>query len=481
MASKLADTDRIFFDLQIDLPKKINGDESVHNTFLGELVIENVADITLKVFFELKKAPKGIMGWRSTYAHTLLSCFKVTKIRSPEYLLEIDFKDYVYIGMKSSTDFVDATLGLQYFTIQLGGIALKYNLSGESHSEVYLNETALKLVELYYDYSGNFPSSEKFAWEPKNRLTNIRFGKIEFIPEHFFYQDGKNSGKEVIIKKDPRLKISNQGLDHHTICAHVDLLCVLFSFYTNKQINWTVRRIRTEGFRFVDRRVASNQPVEVIHGLFIWDFIQNPMNLIMNVSVEKLLCKLNVVSSMVERFNYGLVAPDETKFMVLYSVLEQVRNEYILDGLIDQELAGNPPDLKKVKEEFSFRVPNKDANASIKLALEQVIPIIHEDEVEKFKEEISIKLSMIKLHTMTSQFDSLFKYLNVDPQTFKLDFKMLKKLRDNIFHGRLLTGEDLENLKKVIWYEHLPRLTGIVMLKYFGIDDLASMEKKSLH
>lgn len=204
------------------------------------------------------------------------------------------------------------------------------------------------------------------------------------------------------------------------------------------------------------------------------------MNLVLNVSGEKLLGKVLTIVSLIERFNYSLHAPDETKFMILYSVLEQVRNEYILDGLIEQDKAGNPPDLKKVKEEFVFNVSNAEANSAIRSALETLIPKIDAAEQDKFKAELSGKISFIKMNTMTDQFESLFMHLGIDPGKFDLDFKTLKQLRDHIFHGKLLDPEKISYLKKATWYSSLPKLTGVVMLKYFGIADLATIPKTRL-
>ncbi len=474
------DPNRFIFDLSIDMPETKRTPEPTRGVFIGELIINDGTDLTLRVYFGNNKAPRGIMSFVGNHEYTLLSRFTVTKIHNPDHLLEIDFADYNYIGMQSNTAFFDPVLNLRYFTIKLGGVRLKFKSRGEPDSKIYLNDTATKLAELYYDYSSNYPWAEKFVWEPSNRLVCMQFGNIQFLLEHNFYQDGKKSAKDVVIKKEPRIRFKQSDLSYEEIVKHRDLLCALFSFYTNKRIDWTVSRIVSGDYLYVERRKISSEPVDIIHGLFIWDFIQNPMNLVLNVSGEKLLGKVLTIVSLIERFNYSLHAPDETKFMILYSVLEQVRNEYILDGLIEQDKAGNPPDLKKVKEEFVFNVSNAEANSAIRSALETLIPKIDAAEQDKFKAELSGKISFIKMNTMTDQFESLFMHLGIDPGKFDLDFKTLKQLRDHIFHGKLLDPEKISYLKKATWYSSLPKLTGVVMLKYFGIADLATIPKTRL-
>jgi hypothetical protein len=186
-----------------------------------------------------------------------------------------------------------------------------------------------------------------------------------------------------------------------------------------------------------------------------------------------------IVSRLVERYNYAINANDEVKFLVLYSILEELRNYYILAGEIEQERAGTPPNLNRVKEEYKFIHGTGKTNTLIIDTLRKISEIVDPNERELFDREISLKVSGIRIMSMANQFESYFRYIGVNPQRYSLDFNELKSLRNNIFHGRPI--KDKEYLKKVNWFEHLPRLAGELLIKFFGIRDLKKIENKRLY
>jgi len=198
--------------------------------------------------------------------------------------------------------------------------------------------------------------------------------------------------------------------------------------------------------------------------------------LIRNVNSKSIIDNKELVSKLVERFNYALKVGNETKFMILYNILEQLRNHYILTGQIERDKAGNPPNPNKVRDEYKFVHGVDKTNNFIKKILKQITEIVAPEDKATFESEIPNKVPDIKLMSMSNQFDSYFKFANVDPKKYDLDFEELKGLRNKIFHGRRV--DDKGQLDKVNWYEHLPKLTGELMIKFFGIDDLKTIKKK---
>lgn len=162
--------------------------------------------------------------------------------------------------------------------------------------------------------------------------------------------------------------------------------------------------------------------------------------------------------------------------MILYNILEQLRNYYISTGEIESEKAGNPPNPNKVRDEYKFIHGVGKTNDIIKKILKQITEIVVPEDKETFESEIGNKVPDLKLMSMSNQFDSYFKFANVDPKTYDLDFEELKGLRNKIFHGRQVDNKS--QLDKVNWYEHLPKLTGELMIKFFGINDLKTIEQK---
>lgn len=478
----MAMSERILFQVRINIPdldQFDSGAKPCDADFEAELVLGNNRNDYLKVFFEGNQAlDRKVMSCEPNYSYSLLSKFEVVKVISPQRLKHVDFCEYDHKGMKSAQ--VDE-FGKQYFTISLKGIRLVYEPSERQDSEIYLNNSAFPLIELNYRYSPNFSwKNDEFQFEPLNNIKEfIPFDKIKFIPEQNFYVSNKNSDKQINIIKEPRFRIRHDNATRTEIMQCVDILCALYSFYTNQKVDWRTSRVYSEGKLTIESRETSEEENKFIHGIFIWDFIQNPLNLIRNVDAQMLMKNSDLVFRLTERFNYAMRAPDETRFMVLYSILEELRNYYILSGLIDAKPDGTPANLNRVKEEYKFIHGVDKTDSLIRAALNSITGIVDESERLTFTNEIPYKVSAIKLMSMSNQFESYFKFVGIDPKQFELDFKKLKSLRDTVFHGRPIT--DKTYLKKAIWYSHLPRLVGELMLKFFGINDLRAIEKKTVY
>jgi hypothetical protein len=375
----------------------------------AELVFETNHDCYIKIFFDPKESlDRKVMSCEPSYSYTLLSKFIVTEVIAPSRLKHIDFCNYEHKGMASEK--VDE-FGRVHFTIRLKGIRLIYEASEAQDSEIYLNHTAFPLIELNYRYSPNFSwKNEKFQFQPLNNIKEfIVFNKIEFIPEHNFYVSTKSSEKLVNVKKGPRFRIRHENATADQVQKHAEMLCVLYSFYTNKKVDWEFPRIYAEGKLFVELRDTAWEENKFPHGVFIWDFAQNPLNLICNVDAKRVVENGGVVSRLVERYNYALSANDEVKFLILYSILEELRNYYILAGEIEKKRAGTPPNLNRVKEEYKFIHGTDKTNAQIRDILRKVSEMVHPSEKELFDSEISLKVSGIRIMSMTKQFESYFK------------------------------------------------------------------------
>lgn len=164
--------------------------------------------------------------------------------------------------------------------------------------------------------------------------------------------------------------------------------------------------------------------------------------------------------------------------MILYNILEQIRVQYILEKKIELEKAGDPPKLNKVTQEYEFKESRTQVDKNIRAALEKVSEIIIDDQKEDFKTEISHKVKNIKLMSMANQFISLFNYTNINPSICNLDFDEIRLMRNKIFHGNPIEDLEIEYLEKISRYDRFPRFVGIMLLKYFGIDNLNEIEKK---
>lgn len=473
---------RTFFKLKInidDLDSFYPNHEKCSKIYQTELIIDdkNNNEIQLKVFFNEKESlGKKIMQWDHYNDLNLIDYFQEIEIITPEDLLEIDFLNYKCKGMENSSDFYE--FNLKYLTIKLTGIKKTYSNSEKLSSSIYLNQQSFGLVELNYQYNHHFPwSNEEYNWKPTNKIKDyIKFGDISFKPEHKFINSTKNHLEKISIQKEPKLSIEYNDLNESEVIKHIELICAVYSFYSLENIDYSLSRIYTKDKLHIEIRDVSNSVSKDYHGIFRWDFFQNPLNLFINVNTSQLLENSNFYKKIVERYIYSQNTSGESKFMILYSILEQIRNKYILEKKIEIEKAGDSLNLKKVTEEYNFNLSKTQTDKFIKKTLENIVEIVSEEDKELFKSEIKYKLTPIKVVSMINQFQSLFDYIKIEPKEFDLNFLELKRLRDSIFHGRPI-NENLEKLNRINLYKCLPKFVGTVILKYSGIDDLKNIKR----
>lgn len=441
-----------------------------------ELITENeFKDFTLKVYFESQEyLDEKVSMWDSQNDENLLSKIEILKIYSPDNLLSIELKNYRITKIQSSRYYDD---NLSSFLITLNGIKKVFRNSEKQSSEFYLNTQANKLVELNYSYNANFSRENKpFRWIPTHKRNEfLKFNKVNYKLEYNFYHSNNNEST-VQITKEPKITIKYQGLCESDIKKHVQILCALYSFYTQESIDFSYSKIYLNDKVIIEFRKVDNAIVKNIHGMFIWDFHQNPENLICNVNSNKLFNNDNFVIKIVERYIYSLKTTGETKFMVLYNIIEQIRNKYILDSVIEKEKAGESPNLNKVVEEYEFNLSKTATTKKIKEIIGQITELVVDKQKDLFKNDVKYKITPIKVISLINQFKSLFDYLEINPKEFELDFLEIKSLRDSIFHGRPINEREAE-LEELNNYKKLPRFTGIIILKYFGINKLSEIDK----
>ncbi|MDT0676476.1 hypothetical protein [Autumnicola musiva] len=466
--------ERTIFNLKIDIKDLNISSENTEKIFKTELLVDEAKnnEISLKIFYD-DELGRQIMSWTQFHSDNILKRFHFVDVQEPENLKRIEFLDYRVKGMHTSTDFHES--GKQFIILKLTGVKKIFYNTYKDSSIIYLNREAFKLIELNYIYTHSLFWDKEYKWKPVNNIqNNIEFNKISFVPKHKFTHEN-NSSQKVVIKKDPIFHIEYSELKVNDINDHVKLLCKLYSFIIHENIDYSISRIFTENELHVEIKDVTNNEVNS-HGLFWFDFGQNPLNFILNVDSPHLLKNLNFLSKIIDRFNYALRTSDESKFMILYNILEQIRNEYILSGKIDTNLAGEKPNLKKVVEEYNFNISKRKTDKFISQSLETIADIISEEDKELFIKEIKFKLTPIKVKSMSNQFKSLFEHLNIKPEEFEIDFKELKSLRDAIFHGRPI-NENLNALREINRYDKLPKFVGRIILKYCGIEDLKNIER----
>lgn len=470
---------RTLFTIKIDLPDtNLSFPNKIPSKleYETELIAENdLKDFILKIFYDPKEyLADTVLWWFSQKNENILSKFEILKIHSPENLIDIELKNYGIKKIQSSS-YCDENLS--FFLITLNGIKKVFKNNEKRSSEFYLNTQANKLVELNYRYHQNFSWLDKpYKLEPIHKRNDfLKFHQVNYKLDFNFYHSNENEST-IKITKEPKFSIKYEEHSESVIRKHAEILCSLYSFYSQNKIDFFYSRIYLKDTMIIEFRKVENALAKNVHGMFIWDFYQNPENLICNVDTQKIFENFKFTQKIVERFIYSLKTSGETKFMVLYNIIEQIRNKYILNKEIEIEKAGDIPNLKNVVEEFEFKPSKTQTTKKIKNILSQITELVVDSQQEAFKNDIKYKITPIKVISLINQFNSLFDYLELDPKEYELDFIKIKSLRDSIFHGRPIYERETE-LESLNNYKKLPRFTATIILKFLGINKLAEIKR----
>lgn len=462
---------KIIFKIDINVPNMENIDnygQKISSEFNAEILINEVDkkfNLQLKIFHQIEESlGEKLTSWYDIHKQNYLKYFNFKNSIEPSDIININFSksDYSKTTCYGRTDSKESDI--KYFLIELTSIEIIYENDSSNEIEFYLNEESFKLIEKNYSYSSIPILSEatnSFNWKPHNYIKDhITFGKISFKPEHHFSYKNNRSDNVTIIK-EPKISVLPNKQDVEYTKKHVKLLCILLSFYSQVKIDYSLSIINREKESYYDFREIESYGKSDIFSLLKIKFRNKPFKFVESVNVQYLLDNIIFFEKIISRFNYALKTDGESKFMILYSLLEQIRNHYVTSGEITEKES-------TVKDKYSFKLNKKETNKYIKEKIESISEIIKEEDKELFLSEVSYKLSPLKYISMKNQFISLFNFLDLYPENFDLDFIELKKLRDTIFHGNPLDKNE-ELLLKINRSNKLPKFVSEVILKFCGI------------
>ena len=332
------------------------------------------------------------------------------------------------------------------------------------NSEFFINSNFSSQISKNYKHNPvTFPwTKEEFSFKPEHKYSDgFKCGTITYKPE-FDFSLKENSSEKTLIYKRPKITVTSEEADWKEIKLTVDIICKLYSFYCHDIVSYNHAVIYSKGIRRIEISEIIKTNKESENGIFGFDVRQNPDNIVLNVDYIKLFKNIELISNLISKYNIAINSDGESRFMLLYNVLEQLRSH-----------AGI-----KYREKFEFK-DSKKVNHLIRNCLNEVANMIKDDdgnEVENFKSTIEDKLSQFKFKSMSNQFETYFVKENLSPGSYNLDFKRLVKLRNDFFHGGLLDENAVKELNDVNNYKHFPRFVGTALMRFMGITDLTKMK-----
>lgn len=317
------------------------------------------------------------------------------------------------------------------------------------NSRMQLSENSIYHIWNYYPLGGIELSRADYkdTFEVPDNLNRItQFGVFSFILElrHEFDHSDKFS---FTIKRIPYLNIiSPESQSDIQIKNCFDLLCILLSFYWNKRVDYFLGHIRvieersrktgagaeTEQylhttarhiFKYLDLQIDDERHylLESTYPIF-YDFIDD-------IDYTKALFCQNLLDEVVPKVIQSKYVDDSSRFMLLYNVIEKVRNFCLSNEISDRGQF-------KIKEEYEFIYGNDKTSKCINKILKEIVRVVKPVDQPDFEKNTHKKVSFIKKTGLIDQFDSLIAYLGLPPDKYGIDFKNLIKVRNDLYHGK---------------------------------------------
>lgn len=295
-----------------------------------------------------------------------------------------------------------------------------------------LTENAHQHLDEYIHYGqlANHDPSDQFISMNDNR--EVSLGNIRLILS-FNHDYGEGSKFKFEINRDAYLTITDESnsLTDIELIEKGNLICTLMSLYWEKTIDFFIAYVRVNNknnYRTLKKYKYSNHSTDEniefslrTRYVTIYDFFES-------LDSTKISECRNLLTEIVPRIIKTKIVDEISEFMLLYNVIEKIRN-YCMSNPING-------DKLEIREEFRFTKGLTATKNFISKKIKEIHEIVDESDIDDFLARASGKVTFIKKTGLIDQFDSLATYLELEPKSYSLDFTNLITIRSNIYHGK---------------------------------------------
>lgn len=307
-----------------------------------------------------------------------------------------------------------------------------------------LTTNVFQHLDDYINYGGlgRHRPDDRFIETNNNRETN--FGNVRFILSFEHFPEPSTSRQKLSIIRDSYLTLTddNGELTDGQLIEQGELLCLIMSFYWEKEIDYFIAKVRVnniDNYRTKEKLKYSDHAEDNSDEFLLKERFETIYDFVASINYEKFNTISSLLYEIVPRILKTKNVDEISAFMVLYNIIEKIRNFCLLNPVNGEEYT--------IKEEFNFTKGKKPTYRFIRDKIKEISEIIEEDDVAEFESKASDKVNFIKKTGLIDQFDSLLSYLELDSSDYDIDFVNLIKIRNDIYHGKLPT-EDVKPYNK---------------------------------
>lgn len=216
-------------------------------------------------------------------------------------------------------------------------------------------------------------------------------------------------------------------------------VCLMMSLFWSKYINyfWGIIRVTQNQpepkfrektvYKFVEDQIDDNIYTR-------WgDKFKNIIDFFNTIDYDKVAVCRDLLKEVSNRMIRSQYVDSISEFMLLYNVIEKIRNYYLNLGKQDVGFS--------IKEEYDFNVSKNRTDKFIKEKIKEIAEIVADNDKEEFVKNANKKVSFIRKTGLIDQFTSLILYLDLSVDAYKIDFSDLINIRNTLYHGNCIDDD----------------------------------------
>ena len=329
------------------------------------------------------------------------------------------------------------------------------NPSRKNSAEFYLDDKGFNVVNPFYAYltpKEHFGYNEDFMINRMNDSKEYyKIGKSSFRPEFYFRSEDSEKGRTAIITKEPKIQFEYpEGTTEEKSILYGEVVLLLASFYHHIKIDFRFRRIFLPESTITIKNIEKKNYTERNRNLSSFGINGRFKDFLNRSWQEETLKNFHLLSKAVTLFNQSLLVDNSSAFLIRYNIIE----------LCDKQQFNN--------EHFTYLLDEQQKKEKRNKALEILLEMIDLKEHTLFKEHWQNSQKNLGYKPIKHQLVAFLESQKLNPKKFSVDINDLKKLRDNITHGRIdkIDKEQLKDANALLY-----RINGILILNLMGINE----------
>jgi hypothetical protein len=416
-------------------------------------------EIELRIFYDASSYfGEKLVAWSSKIDSKKFGSLikvKVTANQTNERIQKIDIADAKLCGLSTGSNYYVGNK--KYVIVNIDTVKFYWNPNEgtKNTAEFYLDDKGFRVVSPFYGIVGPktfFKNDGKFEINRMNDSTKfVKLGKSSFRPEFNVYSKDNKKDRTATIIKEPKIQFKFQnGITEKEAIFYGDVVSMLASFYHHIKIDYTLRRIHLPENTITVKNIEQKNYFDTEGNLWGFNIYWN-FNRFLQASWQKETLKnFELLSKAITLFNQSHLVDNSSAFLIRYNIIE----------ICDKQ--------KQATEKFTLTLNKKQRKAKQDEALVKILETIKTDEHEEFKKRWQNVQTLLQNKTMKNQLVSFLESQNLDPETFPVSIKDLKKLRDYITHGSIeRVDQELLRRSNILLY----RITGILILNLMGVKE----------